>query len=332
MSGRVQNGVNDEPGAQEELSQDSISDASYVTQEQSDVVPKKHYVRGSAQYLSGVIPAREEAQEGSEGGEKGLSGGASPSREEESEPDVLTEVHGSLTSSDDESSGDELNLLESRSRNIQRNEEMLRRLGLFHGVEERSRKKRRPMRKRQRKCESIVSEDETQKRGMLLRPPRSDLSYDNLRTTKASYRTVAELESLYPFREAQINKLTALLEAASMETSENGAFVPAPIIVQGANGTGKTAVVRSVVEYVVSRHQTKGAVPAIADTYVDCSALDFPSIDEVLGAIYNEIALKVDGFRKPRESSKEQRFKRKRKPEISKLIAHELLHLPHRVR
>ena len=159
--------------------------------------------------------------------------------DDDDEPQALM---ASTESDDDEAS---VSLLERRARNVERNQDLLARLGMDFGAI-------RP--KKKRKTAPVVKESvEPQKaeaeppRGMLLATPSSSLSTD------------------FPFRQAQIRKLQALLEHSCV-----------PILVSGPGGTGKTAVVQACIRSHVH-------------AYVDCAALDAPSMMEVTRSAYHQL-------------------------------------------
>jgi hypothetical protein len=220
---------------------------------------------------------------------------------------------------DDDSSSDDNDvdlrgrlLMESRERNMQRNEEMLSRLGILYGVA-------KPGTKKGGKTMRMTDSDEpSQKRGMLLlHDDHLPRVLDGAVPDCVADLTETELASRYPFREGQINKLTALLEVATMQSCQNSAFVPPSVIVHGSSGTGKTAIVRGSIDCVVARCEKarRSAVIPIAlmllDAYVDCSALDFPSIEEVTGVACNLFARKLKSWHDLSGNVKKRRRKRK---------------------
>ena len=159
------------------------------------------------------------------------------------------EPQGASSEDDDEAS---VSLLERRARNVERNQDLLARLGMDFGAI-------RP--KKKRKTAPVVKESvEPQKaeeppRGMLLAAPSSALSTD------------------FPFRQAQIRKLQALLGHSCV-----------PILVSGPGGTGKTAVVQACIR-------------AHLHAYVDCAALDAPSMMEVTRSAYHQLVRQCQGPR-----------------------------------
>lgn len=181
---------------------------------------------------------------------------------------------------DDEEEEDEesMGMLERQQQNILRNEEHLKRLGLFDGGFSRTRKVQ--AKKRTKTPKAI------QKKGILL-------SHE---PQKRQFQTLDDLYQLFPFREHQIRKLNAILEASVLNTSTK-MLDPPPLFVSGDKGSGKTAVVRSCVDFVratvTGRYNTatqRSIGTLMADAYVNCAALDSFSIGSVTSCALRQLS------------------------------------------
>lgn len=193
------------------------------------------------------------------------------------------------SSSDEEAQEASLSLLERRAINDKRNDALLSRLGLDYGFVKRKSKKNKRGAAQLDQGAPVGEEGEPMdrhtptaavKRGMLLARRADDSSRSSCISSTA--RT-------FPYREAQIRKLSALLMS-----TEN---FSAPIMISGPSGSGKTAVVRSCVEQARRRTTittTKRATNMI-HAHVDCAALDAPSMDEVTRSAYHQIELQITG-------------------------------------
>jgi hypothetical protein len=178
----------------------------------------------------------------------------------------------------------ELSLLQKRAKNEQRNQAFLSRIGLEYGMGL-SNKAKAP--KRKAATTTVKDHIDVKKRGMLL--PTSHNMRDvrnNSTCVKPSFET---LSVQFPFRESEMRKLTGYLEAGAAQI--NNSFVPAPVFVTGPAGVGKTATVRACVDYVKQRVDQRRAI--YLDSYVNCSALDDSSIDDLCRKVYREFASSI---------------------------------------
>jgi hypothetical protein len=228
----------------------------------------------------------------------------------------------------DESSSDEeggLSLLERRARNLERNKELLSRLGMSYGLLQKKEKRKKTAKAQDVEESSCTAE----KGGMLL--PLVDMNKPEAQCSS----TANDLNTLYPFREAQLRKLTAWSEALQAQQNKDVAtFVPAPIFVTGPSGSGKTAVVRASIEWVQQRaisttisgeDDDPTRDRRLVDAYVDCAALDYPSIEEVTGSAYSQIERNIKGVdrvdvstRKRKQTTRKRKRESKRKSHPTK--------------
>ena len=151
----------------------------------------------------------------------------------------------SSSSSDEE----DVTLLERRERNVERNKDLLFRLGMEHGFlnkKTKARKEKEAQKEDEKDCTA------QQKRGMLLALPK-------------------ETPGTFPFREKQMRKLKALLSTGTST----------PIMISGPSGSGKSAVVTACIRESGSRCKFLHA-------YVDCATLDAPSMDEVTRSAFHQ--------------------------------------------
>lgn len=193
------------------------------------------------------------------------------------------------SSDDDENHG--LSLLQKRAKNEQRNQAFLSRIGLEYGMGQMF-KRKAPKRKKvhPENATNLSSENttnqEVQKRGMLL--ATTSFVKDGARASSSERPLLSEIFHQFPFRQTEISKLTGYLEAGAAQVKNS--FVPAPIFVTGPTGVGKTAIVRTCVDWVKRRQNGIQQTTVVLASYVNCSALDEPSIDDLTRNIYRQLA------------------------------------------
>lgn len=177
-----------------------------------------------------------------------------------------------------------LSLLERRARNVERNRDILERLGLNHGFLRKASKGSNSGHNKRKKSSPPVEHElrKPARRGMLLAslPPNSTDTVTRESPVTNSYHCLCER---FPDREAQIRKIQSLLQTA-MESSRvsPGSYIPAPIVVTGSTGAGKTAVVRACVD-AARMHQKSLQI------FIDCAALDDASIEDVTALAYSQM-------------------------------------------
>ena len=122
---------------------------------------------------------------------------------------------------------------------------------------------------------------------------------------------VAELtqESIlkrYPFRESQIRMLSAILATATSQKhiKSQPAFAPPPIFIMGGPGTGKSSVVKDVVEFY-------GKKSNVSTAYLNVATMEPSSIDQLVSRAYIQLKSVEDTV--DEGSSSKPKRKRKRK-------------------
>ena len=105
---------------------------------------------------------------------------------------------------------------------------------------------------------------------------------------------IDDLYKRFPHREGPIKTLLSLIGTTMGQTEYQGndPFVPPPILVSGPNGSGKTSIVRDVVE-TLQRHYSARLNPkerrVIGTAYVDCAAIEPSSVEAVLESAYSQL-------------------------------------------
>jgi hypothetical protein len=208
-------------------------------------------------------------------------------------------------------------------------------------------------------------EEPTKRRGMLLSPSPSPTTTTTTTTTAVPNTNamgdqevvdnvnvsddrdldgLASLQSMFCHRQAPIRKLYSVLAAAASQSqspSQSGTlahssrscsraettsrFVPAPIIVTGSSGSGKTAILRATVHAIEKGNRVpavKGKVKDSGDgtqvvsAYINCATLDVASIDELVTHAHNQFQTgiqKLSGNSTVRKKGRSKRHKKKRK-------------------
>lgn len=193
------------------------------------------------------------------------------------------EAESLVSSEDDQDVTVGLSLMQKRAQNEQRNQAFLSRIGLEYGMKPAS-KVKAPKRKPVSSPSKNTVEAKIEKRGMLL-TTYHDMGV-NIRASSSGNPRLSDILLQFPFRESEITKLTGYLEAGAAQIKNN--FVPFPVFVTGPAGVGKTAVVRTCVDFLKRSVNEQNAV--VLDSYVDCSALDEPSIDVLARKVYRQLA------------------------------------------
>ena len=139
------------------------------------------------------------------------------------------------------------------------------------------------------------------------------VSFNNMEMDSNSRSSIGtpleELKAEFPFRSSQIRILHSLLMSTVRQTqrcsrlkvntreecTSNHVFVPSPIFITGSSGTGKTVVVKHVVD-MIKRQQAKSTtfkrskIPVtIADAYVDCGIIESSSLKNLMKNIHKQI-------------------------------------------
>ena len=156
--------------------------------------------------------------------------------------------------------------------------------------------------------------EDTVPKGMLLKRRHGCVPLARTDSPSIRQNGIKRLRHLYPFREHQINTLSCLIDASIGQIREGqrsgSTFVPAPIFVSGPTGTGKTSVVRDVINTV-----KEGKSSWLEYAYVNCSILEPSSIDRLVSfAISQLVPCK-------RNTSNRKQRKRKRKRRVQRLPA-----------
>jgi hypothetical protein len=220
-------------------------------------------------------------------------------------------------------SAEPASILKRRAANVRRNEERLEVLGLGN-------KKHSP----DTQIVNSVAEDDqslvslkkrsrlifsTKYNGASMPDNDTDHTADNAHTvdvTSGVDRLLDDIRQRYPGRESQIFSLASLIQTALDQTVRHKdldkVFVPPPIFVQGAAGTGKTSVVHEIVHAFTalhSRSERNDADPVVGSAYINCATISPASIGAIVGSAFEQI---VRGFELPkseRRSKKKQRLK-----------------------
>jgi hypothetical protein len=126
------------------------------------------------------------------------------------------------------------------------------------------------------------------RRGMLLPPvaglghPQPSGGSDHDPTWQQEER-INHLYDKYPHRHRQVRSLLGLLRPmlSSSDTGSSNSSVPPPIFAVGPSGTGKTSVVRDVLDAV--------RCSDVGSAYVDCAALDAPNLRAVTRSLLQQL-------------------------------------------
>jgi len=220
------------------------------------------------------------------------------------------------TSDDDEDEeedeGPKMTMLEIRAMKVKRNQELLERLGLASGFSGSSgarggsgggKKAGRDDVDAEEKDDSSVDEENEprQARGMLLTTPligqSGDLGAEGIEERVGVFpqgfdvnRRLDELYDKYPFRESQLRQLLGVLAPIDPPPQETTAVAPAPILISGPSGTGKTAIVQDLLRLLAERQGPSSTATA----YVNCATLDSPSsIEELTSVAYKQFEMQI---------------------------------------
>ena len=189
-----------------------------------------------------------------------------------------------------------MTLTERRAFNIQRNNELLSRLGMMknHYLS--------PLKSVAQHGDSaldIVNSPASveHRRGMIIPTCLSSIErHQGQCSPKVLSSSLKELYDQYPHRSTQIRKLFCLLSAPIMTSSDR--FVPPPIFVTGPAGSGKTMIVRDVVQLCCNidcdsfRIQTSSKCATkqriVLNAYIDCATLDSINVDEFFSSAFSQ--------------------------------------------
>jgi hypothetical protein len=299
---------------------------------------------------------------------------ASPSasiNNDDNDNNNIAEVIISATSSDDDDSSEDeddddengpnsLSLMDRRKRNVERNQAVLNRLGLVYGI---ASKRKFPFGKKSAAAMDDNGEEDpeepTKCRGMLLSTPiavpkavgNEAVGYDDNASDNHDLEGLASLQSMFSHRQAPIRKLYSVLATAASQSQsqlqsqsgthgsrsrpETSRFVPAPIIVTGSSGSGKTAILRATVQAIekgnrVARDTSRAhdaTVQAkvnvkdggdcdgtqVVSAYINCATMDVSSIDELVTNAHNQFQEAVKKLSGNATVSTKIRSKRRKK-------------------
>ena len=218
-------------------------------------------------------------------------------------------------------SAEPASILKRRAANVRRNEERLEVLGLGN-------KKKIP----DAQLLYSVNEDDpslvslkkrsrlifsTKYNGVSMPDNYIDHTTDNAHTADVTTGVDSLLEDIrkrYPGRDSQIFSLASLIQTALDQTVRHKhlekVFVPPPIFVQGAAGTGKTSVVHEIVLAFTALQkfsERNDANPVVGSAYINCATNSPASIDAIVGSAFDQI---VKAFEFPKSSRRSQKKKR----------------------
>jgi hypothetical protein len=223
----------------------------------------------------------------------------------------LNDDNLSLASVSSDESIESLTLLEKQTRNIERNAQRHREL-FGDQLKERKNSKRK---KFASKKEEYDGDDisESKPRGMLMKNIDRPFKTSELEETIGIKQRMSELLERYPHRGPQVRQLMSLFRATIRQGSggqgfrtTSSVYVPAPVFVLGASGTGKTSVVRATLE-TASQKQESASNVGIA--YVNCSTLEPSTIGRLVTSVYNQ--LQPDEYRDLKRQKRRQKRRRK---------------------
>ena len=237
------------------------------------------------------------------------SSSSSDDDDDEEEPD------GSVAPGDDprhdESDPTPNSYMNKRAKRILRNNGRLRNLGLIQEAPAPKKVKDSP--------NQNVEEDIPT--GMLFETP-FNRDVMNSADTAAHEDAAADIDRLYrkfPCRQLQIQMLISLISAAMNQVDVRPGedpYVPVPIFVSGPSGTGKTAIVRNVLDCVkhdfLSRTDEQSTKHRIGTAYVNCATIEPSSLEAVVESAYSQLTSSFDAPPR-RKRVKKRKKKRKRK-------------------
>lgn len=212
--------------------------------------------------------------------------------------------YSSATSSSDDDDDENIpgmTLMEKRRRNEERN--ALRHKELFGDFQiERNNKSKRKTGQDVRDDDDNDTKPRT--RGMLMKRKA-----ERLVEPKSFRQRVVELENRYPYRESQIRQLLSMCQSTIGQASNGmnkpkqaSGFVPSPIFVIGSSGSGKTDVVRDVLQLARESppqptsppsHRTTNTststVPRSEVAYINCATLEPGTVGRLTVAISQQL-------------------------------------------
>jgi hypothetical protein len=203
----------------------------------------------------------------------------------------LDDDNSSLASVSSDESMESLTLLEKQERNIERNAQRHRELFGDKLKERKSSKLRNFASKKEEYDDDDISESKP--RGMLMKNIDRPFKTAELEETIGIKQRMSELLERYPHRGPQVRQLMSLFRATIRQGSggqgfrtTSSVFVPAPVFVMGASGTGKTSVVRATLE---TASQKQGSASNVGSAYVNCSTLEPSTIARLVTSLYNQL-------------------------------------------
>jgi len=176
------------------------------------------------------------------------------------------------SSSSEEEEEEDLTYLEKRARKVQRNQALLESLGLARPLLHNKRKKPNQQATDDKENKDFVDENDAENSGVL---PMALLSDDSVIVDD---RTLYER---FPHRQQQIRKLLSLLRPFSRTVH----LIPAPIWVTGPSGTGKSDIVRSVVQHLslsAPQSTTRSSSKRMLCAHVNCATLIGTTVSSLL--------------------------------------------------
>jgi hypothetical protein len=237
--------------------------------------------------------------------------------------------------SSDEEEDEEETLLEKAARNRVRNALFLRNLNAkYKGEipEVRTKKKEVEEYEEEDDGENSVEETDVAPKGML---QKQRLMSSRIVEESSSYNLPERIKHLlerYPGREPQIRRLTSLLLSTIGQlqkqskdedtpfintTTTTSVHVPAPLLVVGPRGTGKTSVVCDVVQSLKSHEKMQQSSSPVGYAYINCGTLDPYSIERLVANAYNQ--LRPEEYVRFKKRRRKQLRMRKRKRKVEEL-------------
>jgi Cdc6-like AAA superfamily ATPase len=219
--------------------------------------------------------------------------------------------HTSTSSSQDPTAEMPMTLTERRAFNIQRNNALLARLGMMNI------KNSSPSKSATHRTDELSDSGNSQEpmkttsRGMIVPTCLANMERQRRQSSRKTLPTsLKELYDRYPHRSAQIRKIFSLLSVPHMATmaTSRASVAPPPIFVIGPAGSGKTMIVRDVVQLLccmdydsfqsttvssifdlpeLRLHSTKPN-RTVLNAYVDCATLDSFNMEELFSSAFSQ--------------------------------------------
>jgi hypothetical protein len=290
-------------------------------QEAQEVLGVRHDISSSMDGTDHPIVVREVEAGGEKGASEAIridpsgqdgdaaDGSASADDEENNESDEVESEEDDDDAADGPPVAPPLSLAEIREWKLRRNQAKLVELGLaaaksptasrIRFADSRRSGRKRKIRRDQQHQHQFRENDGPPtmvRRGMLLPPvaglghPQASGGSDHDPTWQQEER-INQLYDKYPHRHRQVRSLLGLLRpmlssgdtgsSSSSSSNNNNTSVPLPILAVGPSGTGKTSVVRDVLDAV--------RCSDVGSAYVDCAALDAPNLRAVTRTLLHQL-------------------------------------------